>query len=91
MSTVTTDIDVTAFNDVAVHGLTKPRDVKAIREELWARPAFHECADWNAVHREYAAKFDEYLHDADTLNWRDQRKRRIEQSSRRDAKGRRRA
>lgn len=93
MTTRAIDIDVTAFNDVAVHGRTQPRPLSQIREDLEMRLAFHQItsAEWQEAHAEYKRKFEDYLHDPDTQNWRDQRKRRMEQQGKRDANGRRRA
>lgn len=66
-------LSVIAFNDVAVHGRTTPQtlaELKAYCEGMaWAT----RKTNWQAAHDEYRDNFERESHDADTLNWRDQR------------------
>lgn len=73
-------LEVCAYNDVAINRQTKPRDVASFREWMSGRewtPKFHDD-DWRLLHARYVEWFDKYLHDPETLNFRDQRQRNMQ-------------
>lgn len=70
--------DVAAFNDVAIHWLKTP----CSSEELAARMSFAPFArepgvDWLAIHADYMTRFANYMHDPETLTWREKRRDRM--------------
>lgn len=72
-------IDVTAFCDVAAHGLLRARTQTDFEDVLHGSMWAHLISDWTGAHREYREQFERYVNDPDTLNYRDQRARHMRQ------------
>jgi hypothetical protein len=75
-------MDVAAFNDVAIHFLARPRSADELRSSYIDVEQWAETADWPTLHHDYLNLFSHYLHDDDTLKWREDRKRRLSRGRR---------
>jgi hypothetical protein len=70
-------IDVTAFNDVAVHDLVEPRLEADFRDAIPGHPWNDGTVSdetWRSMHNEYVNQFRRYKQDLDTIRWRDSRR-----------------
>jgi hypothetical protein len=75
-------IDCAAFNDVAIHGRSRPRSADELRAGFIDEQDWAASASWPDLHHEYVNLFAHYLGDKDTLAWRDERKRRLSRGRR---------
>jgi hypothetical protein len=78
--------DVTAYNDVTIHGLTAPRPVRDFLD-LMEGYGLDLLADQQleavALYVSYERAFAKYLRDPDALKFREDRKRRMAAQGRR--------